>query len=80
MPPSMAAKPEGQGIGRVVELIAALQKAGCDSGKRLAQAWHDNPAFVRSQMLMWLPKHSAVLTESIWSSLMGESQELLLSS
>lgn len=79
MPPSMAGKSEGQGIGRVVELVAALQKAGCDSAKRLAQAWNDNPAFLRPELLMWLPKHSLVLTDSIWSSLMGDSQEVLLS-
>ncbi|KAK9844506.1 hypothetical protein WJX74_003358 [Apatococcus lobatus] len=79
MPPSMAAKPEGQGIGRVVELVAALQKAGCSSAQKLAQIWRNQPAFLRPELLMWLPKHSSLLTDSMWSSLMGESQELLLS-
>ena len=80
MPPSMAAKPEGQGVGRVVELVAALQKAGCDTAQSLVQVWHDHPAFLRPELSMWLPKHSLVLTDSIWSRLLGDGQQLLLSS
>ena len=76
----MAAKPEGQGVGRVVELVAALHKSGCDTARSLAQVWQDEPAFLRPELTMWLPKHSTVLTDSIWSRLLGDGQQLLLSS
>ncbi len=79
MPPSMAAKPEGEGIARVVELLATLRKKKCDSARSLAQAWQAHPTFLQLELSSWLPKKSSLLTDELWSRLMADSHAVMYS-